>query len=137
MQEQQNMLKLAYFLGKMQILRVNNSRILTIKNAKFSGYYFYMNRNIWRDFQFCISLPLNHISHQKIQCFKILFIALFSEIFASLLVLVLIYSQLLLIELLVCSRPLVLLRLQCLIYVRLFTESGVLVFFTNLSFMAL
>ena len=50
--------KLAYFLSKIQILRVNNSRILTIKNAKFSSYYFYMNLNLWRDFQFCISVPL-------------------------------------------------------------------------------
>ena len=42
----------------MKTLRVNNSRILTIKNAKFSGYYFYMNFNIWEDFQICISIPL-------------------------------------------------------------------------------
>ena len=47
-----------YFLRKIQILRVNNSRILTIKNAKFSEYYFYMNLNILGDFQFCISVPL-------------------------------------------------------------------------------
>ena len=25
---------------------------------KFSGYYFYMNRNIWGDFLICISVPL-------------------------------------------------------------------------------
>ena len=37
---------------------MNNSKILTIKNAKFSGYYFYMDLNIWGDFQFCISVPL-------------------------------------------------------------------------------
>ena len=29
-----------------------------IQNAKFSGYYFYMHANIWRDFQICISVPL-------------------------------------------------------------------------------
>ena len=29
-----------------------------IQNAKFSGYYFYMNTNLWRDFQICISVPL-------------------------------------------------------------------------------
>ena len=29
-----------------------------IKNAKFSGYYFDMNLNIWRDFQICFSVPL-------------------------------------------------------------------------------
>ena len=50
--------KLSYFLRKIQTLRVNKSRILTIKNAKFSGYYFYMNFTIWEDFQICISIPL-------------------------------------------------------------------------------
>ena len=29
-----------------------------IQNAKFSGYYFYMNTNIQGDFQICISVPL-------------------------------------------------------------------------------
>ena len=42
----------------MQTLRVNNSRILTIKNAEFSGYYFLTNLNIWEDFQICISVLL-------------------------------------------------------------------------------
>ena len=36
----------------------NNSRILRIKNAKFSGYCFYMNTNIWGDFQICVSVTL-------------------------------------------------------------------------------
>ena len=39
------------FLKKLQTLQVNNLRILTIKNAKFSGYYFYINLNKWGDFQ--------------------------------------------------------------------------------------
>ena len=51
-------LKLAYFLRKIQDLLVNNSRILTIKNAKFTAYYFYMNLNIWLYFQICINVPL-------------------------------------------------------------------------------
>ena len=51
--------KLAYFLRKIQSLWVNNSRILTIKNAKLSGYYFYINLNILGDFQICVSVPLN------------------------------------------------------------------------------
>ena len=42
----------------MQTLRVNNSRILRTKNAKFSGYYFYLNTDIWGDFQIYISVPL-------------------------------------------------------------------------------
>ena len=37
---------------------MNNSRILTIKNTKLSGYYFYVNLNIWGDFHICISVPL-------------------------------------------------------------------------------
>ena len=50
--------KVAYFLRKIQTLQANNSRILKIQNAKFSGYYVYMNTNIWRDFQICISAPV-------------------------------------------------------------------------------
>ena len=46
----------------MQTSRVNNSRILRIKNAKFSEYCFYMNTNIQGDFQICISLPLKVIN---------------------------------------------------------------------------
>ena len=38
---------------------MNNSRILTIKNANFSGLFFYMNLNIQEDFQICISVPLS------------------------------------------------------------------------------
>ena len=41
-----------------QSLRVYNSRIPRIKNAKFSGYYFYMNTNIQEDFQICTNVPL-------------------------------------------------------------------------------
>ena len=54
-------LKVAYFLRKIQTLRVNSSRILWIKNAKFSGYCFYMNTKLklpnprWCTFGFCPS----------------------------------------------------------------------------------
>ena len=51
--------KLPYFLRSLQISRANNSRILRIHNAKFSGYCFYMNTNKERYFQICISVPLN------------------------------------------------------------------------------
>ena len=37
----------SHFLGKLQTSRVNNSRI-SFKNAKFSGYCFYMIPNIVR-----------------------------------------------------------------------------------------
>ena len=50
--------KLAYFLGNLQTSRANNSIILRIKSAKFSGHCFYMNTNINRDFQVCINVPL-------------------------------------------------------------------------------
>ena len=50
---------LAYFLRKIKTSRVNNSKIVTIKNAKFSGYYFYMNLNIWGDFQIFTNIPLS------------------------------------------------------------------------------
>ena len=42
----------------MQISRGNNSRTLRINNAKFSGNCFYMNTNLYWDFQICISVPL-------------------------------------------------------------------------------
>ena len=41
---------------------MNNSRILTTNNAKFSGYYFYMNFNIQGDFQIYISVPLTNVT---------------------------------------------------------------------------
>ena len=44
---------------------MNNSRILTIKNAKLSGYYFYINLNKWGDFQIFISIPLKQEKHVK------------------------------------------------------------------------
>ena len=47
-------LKVAYFLRKIQNLRVNNSRIFGIKNAKISGY-------IYRDLQIYISIPLSKL----------------------------------------------------------------------------
>ena len=40
----------------MQNLQVNNS----IRNAKFSGYYFYINLNILGEIQICISAPLKN-----------------------------------------------------------------------------
>ena len=50
--------KFAYFLRNLQTLRTNNSRIPRIKTAKFSWYCFYMNTNIWGDFQICVRVSL-------------------------------------------------------------------------------
>ena len=41
-----------------QSLRLNNSKIPRIKNTKFLGCDFYVNRNIQGNFQICISVPL-------------------------------------------------------------------------------
>ena len=67
--------KLAYFLRKLQVSRANDSRILRIKNAKFSGYCLYMDTNIYWDFQICISVPLKnfHKFHRKIPVLESLF----------------------------------------------------------------
>ena len=50
--------KLAYFFTNLQTSWANYLRVLWIKKAKFSGYCFYMNTNLKRDFQICISVPL-------------------------------------------------------------------------------
>ena len=46
---------------------MNNSKILGIKNAKLSRYYFYKNLNIWRDFQICISVPLKDTNNYNLR----------------------------------------------------------------------
>ena len=48
--------KLICFLRNLQTSRINNSRILKIRNAKFAGCCFYMNTNIERDFQIYVSV---------------------------------------------------------------------------------
>ena len=68
----------------MQTLRVYNSRIYRIKNAKFSGYYFYMNTNIEGDFWICISVPLKSgearaLRKQKFKVKKIILFLLFGK----------------------------------------------------------
>ena len=56
--KQYNILKISLLFNKFTNFTANNSIILRIRNAKFSGYYFYMNTNIKRDFQICFSVPL-------------------------------------------------------------------------------
>ena len=58
------MLKTSLPLKKFTNSRANTSRILRIKNVKFSGYCFYMNTNMLRDFKICISVPLSVASLQ-------------------------------------------------------------------------
>ena len=62
-QKQQIMLKTSLLLKKFTNFTDNNSRILKIKNAKFSGYCFYININIYRGFQICISVPLSNLEN--------------------------------------------------------------------------
>ena len=64
------MLKISLLFKKNTDLWVNNLKILMIKNAKLLGCYFYMNLNIWADFQICISVPLRGISRRS--CFDFL-----------------------------------------------------------------
>ena len=40
-------------IRNLQALRANNSRIIRIKNAKFSAYCFYINTNMQGDFRIC------------------------------------------------------------------------------------
>ena len=49
----------------MQTLWVNNSRILRIKNTKFSEYYINLNSTIQEDFQICISVYLQIFLSKK------------------------------------------------------------------------
>ena len=58
-QKQQNMLKISLLLKRFKTLRSHNLRILRITNAKFSEHCFYINTNIYGDFQICISVHLN------------------------------------------------------------------------------
>ena len=58
-------LKKQPLLFKKKTLRANNSIILTIKNANFSRYYFYMNTNILGDFQICITVPLRKSPQER------------------------------------------------------------------------
>ena len=53
------MLKSSLLFKKEQTFRVKKSRIPGTKNTKFSEYYFYLNTNMYEDFQICISVPLN------------------------------------------------------------------------------
>ena len=67
---------LAYFLGNLLALRANNSTILKIKNAKFSGYWFYTNTNVKGDLQIYlqISLPLTILQNsQENTCARVSF----------------------------------------------------------------
>ena len=70
-------------------LRVYNSRIPRIQNAKFLEFCFYMNTNIYGDFKICMSVPLisNHLKHLflcvAVDFFKSLFVV--TKIFCALL----------------------------------------------------
>ena len=76
--------KLAYFLRNLQTSRANNSRILGTKNAKFSGYCFYMNTNIYCDFEICISAPLIVLFHLECGGNPILIIIIFGLLISNL-----------------------------------------------------
>ena len=65
---------------------MNNSRTLTIKDVKFSGYYLHMNSNIWGDFQICIIVSLRYLlrytsGHIACSCIFVLSLECFQNIF--------------------------------------------------------
>ena len=45
----------------MRILLIYKKLQFQFSDVQFSGYYFYMNTNIWEGFQTCISVPINVI----------------------------------------------------------------------------
>ena len=86
--------KANYILRKTQTSMGKNLRILRIKNAKFSGYCFYMNPNIQWNFQICINVTLNLI-------IKILIVVFFC-VFPSMVAVFAIFLDFLWEKLLVC-----------------------------------
>ena len=52
------MVEISLLLRNLQTSRANNSRIFRIKNAKLTGYCFYMNTGTQGDFQICICVSL-------------------------------------------------------------------------------
>ena len=73
------MLKISLLFKKLHTSQVNNSRILRIKNAKLSGFCFYIHKHIGR-FQICISVPLrkgvirNFPNSQENNCTRVSFL---------------------------------------------------------------
>ena len=59
-------IKIICWKFRIQSSRVNNWRILRIKNENFSGYCFYINPNIQWSFQICISVPLNWVINDEV-----------------------------------------------------------------------
>ena len=56
-------------MRNLQTSRANNSRILRIENAKFLGYYFYINTNVQGDFQSCVSvllIPVHDVTNKSL-----------------------------------------------------------------------
>ena len=54
------MLKIGLLLKKFLNFTGKYLEKSRFKNAKFSGYWFYMNTNLQGDFQICICVPLNY-----------------------------------------------------------------------------
>ena len=67
------MLKISRLFKKFTNFTANNSRIRRIKNAKLSEYCFYMNTDIYGDFQICISVPLTQFFLQIYLQYNIIF----------------------------------------------------------------
>ena len=61
------MKKIAYFLRNLQTSRVNNSRILRIKNAKFSGYCFEHEQIVGSSNLHYCTFKIFSVFHKKIK----------------------------------------------------------------------
>ena len=74
--KQHNILKISLLFKKFTNFTGNNSRFLRIKNANFSRYGFYMNTNIYWDFQICISAPLRNKTwfNRDLNCGSLIYI---------------------------------------------------------------
>ena len=65
------MLRKLYVKKCWEMLRkLYGLRNIKIKNAKFSGYYIFINTNISRDFQICISVPLRKLCWKDLISFS-------------------------------------------------------------------
>ena len=74
--KQHNMLKISLLFKKFTNFTGNNSRFLRIKNANFSRYCFYINTNIYWDFQICVSVLLRNKTwfNRDLNCGSLIYI---------------------------------------------------------------
>ena len=65
------MLKISLLFKESTNFTGKNSKVLKIKNAKLSEYYFYINLNVWGGFEICISVPLRYADLIRHKCYHL------------------------------------------------------------------